>query len=496
MSMNYFPRLLRTLKNNELAGNFRQKGNAMFKVRKNREAVELYTRSIALAEDKSECLALAYANRSAVLFEKGFYEECLMNNYPENLKPKLLTRQEKAKILKPLQTSQNYFEPIPKFPEKNKNTFIDCAADSVEIKYSEDLGRHIVANRNIEIGEILAIEKPFCHILIKQHLNHCHQCMKLSYNLIPCKNCTQALYCSKKCRYNANFYHTYECQILTTMKSMKMDKLKLLPLKIALSVKDQYELIKNGCSTPDKDLYRSDRYQEIHNLVANTDSRSVSDLFDRSVTAAVVFHLIKKYTSFFDKPEDEVTFKELVLLHLQTAACNFHEISELAENKDQIFELDEIGAGAYSFLSMFNHSCSPNVVRHCYGPIIVLRALHSIKKGEQCYDNYGYHYALMTKSDRRAKLKKQYFFDCICEVCKNDWPLYQNLPEIKTDIVISDLDIVKLQNGEVNAANKFLVENLLKVTELEKLKPNKNLAELQEVIKQCFALLGNIRRTL
>lgn len=71
------PALVADLKNNELAINVRQKGNEMFKMKKISEAIKFYTQSVALAEEESEYLALAYANRSAVLFEKGFYKECL-----------------------------------------------------------------------------------------------------------------------------------------------------------------------------------------------------------------------------------------------------------------------------------------------------------------------------------------------------------------------------------------------------------------------------------
>ncbi|XP_018564419.1 SET and MYND domain-containing protein 4 [Anoplophora glabripennis] len=496
------PALSEDLKNNDLAAKIRQKGNEMFKVKKNGEAIELYTQSVALAADGSEYLALAYANRSAVLFERGFYRECLKdidqalkNNYPENLKPKLLKRREKANDLKGKQLIRNYFEPIPEIPENQKNTLIQCASDSIEIKRTENQGRHVGATRDIMVGEILAVEKPFCHILIERFYNHCHNCLKLCYNLIPCVRCTQVMYCDVKCRDNDDGYHKYECRILATVRKLNIDKLKLLPLKIALLVKDKYPIIKEMDNT-EEGLYHSDRYKEIHNLIPNTSSRSVSDMFDRSSTSAIIFHLIKKFTDFFQSEEEETIFKDLILLHMQTSACNFHEISELAENDIGIYEPDEIGAGAYSFLSMFNHRCSPNVLRDCYGPVVVIRAIENIKKGQQCYDNYGYHYAVMSKPDRKAKLKKQYFFDCTCEVCENDWPLYQNLREIQTNICIEPDDISNLQNGNVEAAKEILAKMLPKMKELEKVKPNRNLANVQEIVKQCFALLGNVRKTL
>uniref|UniRef100_A0A6P7G1M4 SET and MYND domain-containing protein 4-like n=1 Tax=Diabrotica virgifera virgifera TaxID=50390 RepID=A0A6P7G1M4_DIAVI len=168
--------------------------------------------------------------------------------------------------------------------------------------------------------------------------------------------------------------------------------MKLLPLKLAVLARDCYTEITryNELESVDKNNpYRSDRYKEIHNLVANTQSRSVADLFERSTTAAVIYNLVKTHTQFFCGDTDEEMFKEILLLHFQTAPCNFHEISELSSTKEGYFETQEIGAGAFAFLSLFNHCCNPNVVRHCHGNVVVLRAIRSIAKGEQCYDNYG-----------------------------------------------------------------------------------------------------------
>ncbi|KAJ8923033.1 hypothetical protein NQ315_001581 [Exocentrus adspersus] len=480
-------------------------GNEMFKAKKNGEAIKLYTHSVALAQEGAENLALAYANRSAVLFEERFYEECLLdidralaNNYPDNLKMKLLSRQEKAKQLKAKQAPRAYHEPIPEIPEDHRNKRIQCASDAIKIHCTETQGRHVIATRDVAPGEILVVEKPFCHILLEQFYNHCHECLELCYNLIPCTGCTQVLYCSDKCGQDAVAYHKYECRILATVKKLKMDKLKLLPMKIALLVKDKYSTIADT-STADAcedDTYCSDRYKEIHNLIPNTSKRLVADLFDRAATAAIIFHLIKKFTDFFQNDEEETVFQELVLLHMQTGACNFHEITELAENQDDIYSPEELGAGAYSFLSMFNHRCSPNVVRNCYGAVIVMRAVESIKKGEQCYDNYGYHHAVMPKTTRQAKLKRQYFFDCTCEVCTDNWPLYLDLPKIKTDVRVLEGDIFRLQQGDVETAKRVLWEILPKLKGLEEVKPNISLAEIQEVVKQCYGLLANVRRTM
>lgn len=285
-----------------------------------------------------------------------------------------------------------FFEPhhqeVPIIPEEVTNPFIQSATNSIEIKFSDDLGRHIVASKNIEIGEIIAVEEPFCSVLIQDFATHCHECLKLTYNLLPCPSCTQGMFCSIDCMNKAQKYHIFECRILKTIRELNLDKMKVIALKIALCVKQEYGKVLNESVVLETDIYRSDRYYEIHKLVGNSEYRAVSDLFKRATAAAILYYLVKTFNTFFANESDETAFNEVLLLHIQTAPCNFHEISEICDNNG-VFETREIGAGAYSFLSMFNHSCSPNVVRQCHGKTIVLRAIQTIKEGIQCFDNYG-----------------------------------------------------------------------------------------------------------
>lgn len=71
------PKYENSNKNDKRSKGFREDGNLLFKRKKDQNAIEMYTKSVMYAEEK-ETLALAYANRSAVLFENGFYEECLV----------------------------------------------------------------------------------------------------------------------------------------------------------------------------------------------------------------------------------------------------------------------------------------------------------------------------------------------------------------------------------------------------------------------------------
>ncbi|GLV34734.1 Ecto-5'-nucleotidase 2 [Carabus blaptoides fortunei] len=420
-----------------------------------------YNKSVAYAKS-NEIVAYAYANRSAVLFQNKLYKECLIdieyafeNGYPEHLHTKLNERRDKAQ--KQLEESEespkeDYFTQVPSI-EENCNEKFECASDRIEMKCTEDMGRHLIATKKIEPGDIIAVEKPYTNILLYNfYLTHCHHCLLISYNLVPCCKCPLTLYCSKICRDHAwERYHQYECSLLDTLHSIEATKLQLLALRVVLCARKNYpQILKDEIIDEECSKYKSECYKEIHELITNEEHRPVNELFARSTVAAVLFHLLDS-TSFFNDLNDGIDVEEikkctagLLLRHLQTAPSNMHEISEFQGNVENGYEIVEIGAGAYSFMSLLNHSCAPNVVRHCHGTTIVLRAIRPIEIGQQLYDNYGYHHALMVRDERRSHLKEQYWFTCECEACVNDWPLYNSFPTENADLVLDENELSAL----------------------------------------------------
>ncbi|KAL1494383.1 hypothetical protein ABEB36_009990 [Hypothenemus hampei] len=498
------PHLSVDVKSDVKSQEFREKGNEMFKEKKFREAHEFYTKSLVYANSNIE-LSLAFANRSAVLFHKKLYVECLHDikmalqyDYPEHLKPKIQSRETKAKELMVDQFKIEFNTEPPTISEENQNPLIQAASKSIKLEYTEELGRHVIATTDLKPGEIIAIERPFCQILKNEIFSHCHHCLKLCYILKPCPNCTQALFCSDICQTDANLiYHQYECPILYSFVKWDLQH-RLLHLRIVISATKKYDDINKYLSEPNA-IYRSDSYKEIHNLVSNTAQRSVSDLFDRAIHAACFYHLLKTFTGFFKNTSEqhENTFKELVLYQMQIGPCNFHEITETKTSdrtSDDLVSQQEIGDGAYSFLSMFNHSCCPNVVRYGYGPLTILITLDSIKAGEQCFDNYGYHYAVMPKKERKARLKKQYFFNCSCIACVENYKMYDFLSVIPDrNLTLSDKDTRALINHNLKEAKKIFRKLRGKIEIAGAQKPNANLGELQEGMKQCLFIFETIK---
>ena len=65
--------------------------------------------------------------------------------------------------------------------------------------------------------------------------------------------------------------------------------------------------------------------------------------------------------------------------------------------------------------------------RYFQGTHIIVRAIKNIRKGEMIAENYGQIFTQTPRAERRATLKSQYRFDCMCVPCQEDWPLFKDM---------------------------------------------------------------------
>lgn len=266
---------LRDLGNKFFCSNY--KGNLMNLERLER-SLECYSTCIAYATPESKELALGYANRSAVLLSLNRPKECLQDcdralhhNYPDELKPKLYFRQAQAysKLaehsciiakywLEEMEVSeerQNMEESLksysvakykdvadegPILPElKSPNEKIPCLSDAVDIVYSDTFGKRLVATRDIDIGEVLVIDKPYTLIPFERFSYfYCSNCLGSFFNGIPCDGCINTFYCSEECKKLAwEEYHQFECSlrdILLQYKSQSHEKVRIARLLLQM----------------------------------------------------------------------------------------------------------------------------------------------------------------------------------------------------------------------------------------------------------------------
>lgn len=190
-------------KDNEKALQLRKEGNELYKEKKFFDALLKYNECLCYAEPGSEHLGYAYANRSAVYFEMKNYNKALenvelaiKNNYPKTSMEILTTRKEKCKknLKLPQENKNNFFKLKSKGNEK-----IPFVSENLELKENEKFGRHIVTNKRLVVGEVIAIEKPFaCVPLYKSNdsesnkYQRCNSCLRDNLlDLIPCENCCE-----------------------------------------------------------------------------------------------------------------------------------------------------------------------------------------------------------------------------------------------------------------------------------------------------------------
>ncbi|ESO01267.1 hypothetical protein HELRODRAFT_122600, partial [Helobdella robusta] len=369
-------------------------------------------------------LAVAIANRSAALFHLKRYNESLIDidlslskGYPQHLLFKLYER---------------------------KGDCLKILASSCKVSFREDMGRHIRAVRDIMPGEIVLIEKPFASVLVpQQYWMRCNVCLKPTVNSLPCPNCVNVIFCSEECcKESQKSFHRFECKILGYFKLLELDRFALLVLRtiLTLPANTVMNYTKSKMSSRyskskkiilnDKNQYSWDDYNTICDLVTNEDKKTAKELFSKSIKSFMLLKLLEQTDYFNDIPVEDLPAVKIqattqMLNHLLSFPCNAHEIFEIRLDPSSVAASvsSEVGAGIYSTLSLFNHSCDPLVTRVFYGDVCVVRAMGLIKKDAEVTDNYGAVFQ-MSQLDLRQVQLSQYCFKCTCDACKYDWPLY------------------------------------------------------------------------
>ena len=253
------------IKDAEISTRYRKTGNFILKKRDHTlddhlEIWNYYSKCIASAPKASTELAQGYFNRSSFFFHIGKYQESIddvdkafaLEISDEDLKLKL--DRQKSKCLIKLIREMVYVEdkkddgkgiPETKIEIFNKNEQIPCASDVISINYSKKYGRFIVANRDINPGELIVKEKFYSLLFFGDNRTHCANCCKLVYSSIPCESCAYAVYCSEACKNKAwDDYHKIECVIVKKINIKNcINNFTLLSLKTLLKILNEVKSI-------------------------------------------------------------------------------------------------------------------------------------------------------------------------------------------------------------------------------------------------------------
>ncbi|XP_041782750.1 SET domain-containing protein SmydA-8-like [Anopheles merus] len=278
--------------------------------------------------------------------------------------------------------------------------------DICEIRKSDQLGRFLVANRDIKPGELILAEDP---IVVGPYWDADISCLGcLGPASRTCKVCLKGPLCRDCSRHDPVECHFYE-QASKLNKNFLFDHFNIItPLRCLL-------------------LYRSDRdkYNEMMAMESHFESRRDTE----------IWHIHNQYV--VEPMLNEKDFQQIddltVTGELLQRICGILDVNtfEIRGNMDsQGVQMNNLARGLYPKTSLMTHNCQTNTLIAVDG-MSKLRLYSSIgiKAGELlCYN---YTRVLFSTFERQTHLRKGKYFICNCARCSDPTELGTHLSSLK-----------------------------------------------------------------
>ena len=441
--------------NPDLSADKRNAGNSAFQKKKDKEALDLYTEAVFAADVVTEAgtkdCALGLANRSAVWLKLKKYEECLddietaiLMKYPENMLYKLVDRKAKclaalgdadaakkcynrvilllpqsglddtkqatwkketnAEIVKLNEVKSVSWKPSRKDHDVSKllpspNKRVPQLSDAVELAYNPLVGRHGVATRDIEAGEVLMVDTGLAsHLLCSTRLTNCCHCTVRLLDMTTAKPSPltrTARFCSFQCIQEAMAsYHPVEAKIniqkmFWNKKEEHFEELSgniLLsyrcitqkPLNFFLDNQSDYENVDDNFGvefSDENDKLVWNDYRNIINLEAHRDRKTKDELLSLTIRS-VMFVILLRHGGYFGQKETpygatmskaEASIADIVFSIQEGIQYNLHQVCGVVSDSTLTGiaapRTVEFGSGLFPTLLLLNHSCDANTLR-------------------------------------------------------------------------------------------------------------------------------------
>jgi len=565
----------------------REEGNVLIKESNYKAATSKFSAAAIVApfnkRGVSNSFSLAVANRSFSLLKLGDHESAIEDidlaieaGYPEEKRYKLVERKAKCLVnigrkkkaeetlnlaLKSLEFSkcqedeklkirQNIKNQIKQVKSVNNvqssddkltrnemddsNPLLPGFSSAVKVVHDDVRGRYGVATRDIEPGTFILEEKPVAAILKEQHkTTHCDHCLsRLSSLLVPCRSCTDVLYCSATCRdIAAGSYHPHECCVQDNFQNISKQfnegrDLGYTHHRLCYRIITQHTLEyyrnnhenltrSNTKSGVEGGVFIPGGYQSMADLVSHSDRMDHHTLLPLLLSATLQIRMLQE-TKYFTAKQDKDCFTEderilckIIVHFLQVMKFNTHGIVESVLQEPRrplLIDVRSIGCGVFPTLCLLNTSCDQNITKYNEGSKVVGMAAKPIKKGEEISDNYFPSAPFMEKTERRKWLKEHYWFQCECNACEESLPEIKDMPDTPTLFICEKCE-KKYLSREVNSCDSCghlfdYNETIKKIHEIrDRISNTVNIyssssradaTELTEVLKRDYTNLRNI----
>ncbi|KAJ6645965.1 SET and MYND domain-containing protein, partial [Pseudolycoriella hygida] len=370
-------------------------GNRCFDRHQYLEAIEMYT----LMERKSECI-----NELTKNFKK-----------PEPFIPKLS------------------FNAHNKFP---------CMADVLEIKLNKTFGRHIVATADIDVGKTIIVEECFVTLADKAYQNGCFTCLATCGNFIACPKCTSAVYCDESCQEKDELHRKYCGEVINRL-SIQMRfvaKSILIALNLFANAVEMMQFVEHALA----------RRNQIPEATTDAKSKYATFLHCKGVRndCLIVDFVYKVFASLLNIRSVGKMFNcqktQRFLMHL---VGEHYLLLSTKMYGGTIFYSPSSSLSLGLMVSMFNHSCAPNVFHSNSGDKDVFIVIRPVKKGDQLFIQYIQED--LQKSERHVVLKDHFNLKCTCDKCDSQIEVTDRLA-MRSDPCYNQFEIKTAKNGSSN----------------------------------------------
>ncbi|XP_053673613.1 SET and MYND domain-containing protein 4-like [Anopheles nili] len=335
-------------------------------------------------------------------------------------------------------------------------------------KRNTSQGRYVVTMDPIEENSIITRETAVSFVPVYDPESRsslppfdCQKCARVNVIPFPCPECGRACYCSSVCRKEHKSLHRFECYgyqkhlwYLIGIAHLGIrsflhgfGSIQSVALNASNSMSCYQQLMKlTECE--ENEFYQ---YGRVLRLVTNFDRMEMSDVLQYALAGYLLTIYLQHCTSFFSEysskqSHGELPTPDLVILcgaliyrHIGQLVCNGHAISELRLTSasaqrcmagkgfevglgllHRCFTSSRVFTAIFPRISMFNHSCDPNIRNHFERSTLTVYATRSVAAEGEIFNCYGPNYKLMPVHERKSLLKQQYCFDCRCTRCSEN----------------------------------------------------------------------------
>ncbi|XP_037051198.1 SET domain-containing protein 3-like [Bradysia coprophila] len=402
----------------------RSKGNELFVRQQWFEAMEMYNESLCFAEKGSVNASLAYANRAFTFLKLEMYNECFADielakkaGYPE------MSKLEQRKAICSNSMKEDTDSPNARWKPKldyDPNEKFPCLANILNIERSGDCDVAVVANEDIAVGRIIAMEESFTVSLHQRFGWKCCICLKHSVNLVPCTNCTVAMFCSDECR--ESFLHKDECGKM--MKCEQMEQMRGILIAInSFANADELmdfveETIQSDCNeTPENLIDTRSKYRIFLKLSLHS-KLCGSEFFGAQYVYPIYKFLldIPRIGTFFNSLKHQRFLMHLIGHHVQIGHRNTRMIKQ-QNLGDRVMQMES----QYSFTGLlqkyFTHSCAPNVQMISFDNMSIYFTVRPVRKGDTLQQSF-FPFLQESRKLRQSVLLEQKEIVCKCIRCR------------------------------------------------------------------------------